>query len=181
MLRESSSPTPNSTKLGKSSNPFFSEASCSLFYKISSKSLGKPIQQVGQKPRISYSCNNDDHALSIGKKEKIRTGQRMVQRANAIMEHKLGQKWRKHVHVRTWCIGRETKDGNKQNAIEIKSCNYAHALHDLTNKRGKTSSTTHDHHDQNLKREVSPSKPCHTTTMAKLEDNQAASKSRTKY
>ena len=180
MPRESSSPTLSSTKPGKSLNPFLGETSCSLFYIITSKSLGKPIQQIGQIPRIPYCCNNNDHVLSIEKKGKIRTGQRTVQWASAIM-HKLGQKWRKHDQARTWCTGRKTKDGDEQNATEIKSCNHAHAPHNLTHKHSKTNSTTHDHHEQNLKRALSPFKPYHTTTTAKLEDNQATIKSRTKY
>ena len=178
---ESSSPTPSLTKPDKSSNPFFGETCCSLFYIITSKSLWKPIQQIGQIPRIPYCCTNNDHAISIERKGKIRTYQRTVQRASAIMEHKLGQKWRKRVQARTWCNGRETKDGDEQNATGIKPCNHAHAPHDLTHKRGKTSSTIHDHHKQNLKRAVSPFKPCRKATMAKLEYSQATITSRTKY
>ena len=181
MPKESSSPTPNLTKPGKSSNPLLNEASCLLFYKTSSKFLGKSFQQVGQKLRIPYYCNNNDHALSTRKKGKIKTGQKKVQRANAIMKQNRRQKWGKCVQARIGCNGRETKDGEEQNAAENEPCNHAHALHNLSNKRGKTNFITHDHHDQSLKREGSPPEPCHTTTVAKLEDSQAVSKSGTKH
>ena len=77
--KESSSPTLNSTKPGKSSNPLFNEASCLLSYKTFSKFLRKSLQLVGQKLRIPYYCNNNDHALSTRKEGKIRTGQKKVQ------------------------------------------------------------------------------------------------------
>ena len=77
--KESSSATPNSTKPGKSSNPLFNEANCLLPYKTFSKFLGKSFQLVGQKLRIPYYCNNNDHVLSTRKKGKIRTGQKKVQ------------------------------------------------------------------------------------------------------
>ena len=136
MPGESSSPTPSSTKPGKSSNPFFGETYCSLFYIITSKFLRKPIQQIGQIPRIPYCCSNNDHVLSIKRKGKIRIGQRTMQQASAIMEHKLGQKLRKCVQAKTWCTGRMTKDGDEQNATGIKPRNHAHASHDLTHKCG---------------------------------------------
>ena len=181
MPKESSSATPNSTKPGKSSNPPFNEASCLQPYKTFSKFFGKSFQLVGQKLRIFYYCNNNDHVLSTRKKGKIRTGQKKVQRANAIIKQNRRQNWGKRVQARTRCNGKETKDGEEENAAANEPCNQDHALHDPTNKRGKTNLITHDHHDQNLKREGSPPEPCHTTTEAKLEGSQAANKSGTKH
>ena len=119
--------------------------------------------------------------LSTRKKGKIRTGQKKVQRANAIMKQNRRQKWGKRVQARTGCNGKETKDGEEENAAANKPCNQDHAPHDPTNKRGKTNLITHDHHDQSLKREGSPPEPCHTTTGAKLEGSQAVNKSGTKH
>ena len=181
MPEENSSPTLSSTKPSKSLNPFFGETCCSLFYIINSKSFPKSIQQKGKIPRIPYYYTNNDHVLSLESKEKIRRGQRTVQRESVIMEHKLGQKWRKCIQTRTWCTGRETKDGDKQNAIGIKPCNHAHVPCNLIHKCSKTRSTIHDHHEQNLKRAVSFFKPCCKATMAKLEVSQTTIMPRTKY
>ena len=141
----------------------------------------RPFFSVKHVPRILYCYTNNNHVLSLERKGKIRIGQRTVQRASAIMEHKLGQIWRKRVQARTWCIGRETKDGDEQNATGIKPCNHADVPHDLTHKHGKTSSTIHDRYKKNLKRAVLPFKPYRKATTVKLEVSQATITSRTKY
>ena len=97
------------------------------------------------------------------------------------MKQNRRKNWGKRVQARTWCNGKETKYGEEENAAANEPCNQDHAPHDPTNKRGKTNLITHDHHDQNLKREGSPPEPCHTTTEAKLEGSQAVNKLGTKH